>query len=218
MKVLKNILVGFLVSFIGSIPLGYLNIVGFQIYVKLGIANVIWYLIGVLTVEAIVIYFTLVFAKKLAKNEKLLKTIEIFSIFFMLLLAYIFYSQNSSENPQQDYLTEYVAYSPFFIGIILSFFNFIQIPFWTGWNLYLVNRKYIHPEENGKYLYVFGTLIGTFSGMMALILGLNLITQNSESLSKLILSTIIPLVFVAMALYQSFTFYKKYYRSVIIKK
>ena len=103
MKTLKNILVGFLISFIGSIPLGYLNIVGFQIYVKLGLANVIWFLIGVLTVEAIVIYFTLVFAKKLAKNEKLLKTIEIFSIFFMLLLAYIFHSQNSSQDSGQDY-------------------------------------------------------------------------------------------------------------------
>ena len=94
MKAIKNIFVGFLISFIGSIPLGYLNIVGFQIYKKLGMANVIWYLGGVIIVEAIVIYFTLIFANKLANNEILLKKIEIFSIFFMLLLAYIFHSQN----------------------------------------------------------------------------------------------------------------------------
>ncbi|MES2545436.1 MAG: LysE family transporter [Bacteroidota bacterium] len=218
MKSIKNILVGFLISFIGSIPLGYLNIVGFQIYTKLGMANVIWYLLGVLIIEAVVIYFTLIFANRLANNEKLLKKIELFSIFFMLLLAYIFHSQNSSEDSGQDYLTEYVAYSPFFIGIILSFFNFIQIPFWTGWNLYLVNAKYIDPEKNGKYFYVSGTVLGTFSGMLALILGLDLITQDSESISKLVLSTIIPIIFVVMALYQSYTFYKKYYGFEATKK
>jgi len=73
MKALKNVVVGFLVSFIGSIPLGYLNIIGFEIYAKVHLQDLIGYLLGVVIVEAIVIYCTLVFANRLANNIKLIK-------------------------------------------------------------------------------------------------------------------------------------------------
>ncbi len=92
MKILKNIGVGFLVSFLGSIPLGYLNVIGFDIYNHEGIASVVPYLFGVITVEAFVIYFTLIFANQLISNKKLLKIIAGFSVLFMFLLAYIFYA------------------------------------------------------------------------------------------------------------------------------
>jgi hypothetical protein len=71
MQNIKNIFVGFLVSFIGSIPLGYLNVVGFDIYAQKGMQSTIWYLLGVICIEFIVIFFTLIFAKKLAENIQL---------------------------------------------------------------------------------------------------------------------------------------------------
>ena len=211
MKTLKNIAVGFLVSFIGSIPLGFLNIIGYQIYLKYGLHSVIPYLFGVILVEVFVIYFTLIFANQLANNKKLTFYIEIFSILFMFLLAYSFHSQSNSNTSGEDLSQKYVSYSPFIIGVLLSCLNFIQIPFWTGWNLYLINNKMIIIENNTKHYYVIGTLIGTFSGMLALILGLDLITQNSESVSKYVLSVIIPLFFVGMGVFQAYKFYKKYY-------
>lgn len=131
----------------------------------------------------------------------------------MLLLAYSFYSQSNSGGSGEDKLSKYIQYSPFVIGVILSCFNFIQIPFWTAWNLYLINAKYISVEKSLKFFYLLGTLIGTFCGMLALILGLNLITKNSDSLSKLILSRIIPIFFVGMAIFQTFKFYKKYFKA-----
>jgi len=73
MQNLKNIVVGFLVSFIGSIPLGYLNVVGFQLFQKSGLQETILYVLGVTIIEFWVIYFTLIFAKQLAENKKLTK-------------------------------------------------------------------------------------------------------------------------------------------------
>ena len=95
MQNLKNIFVGFIVSFIGSIPLGYLNIVGYEVYKSFGLNETIFYLLGVIIIEFIVIYLTLLFANKLNSNKKLIKFIEAFSIIFMFLLAYIFYSSAS---------------------------------------------------------------------------------------------------------------------------
>jgi threonine/homoserine/homoserine lactone efflux protein len=211
MQTFKNIFVGFLVSFVGSIPLGYLNIVGFQLYQKTNILSVLKYLLGIIFVEVFVIYFTLLFAKRLSENLKLLKIIEIFSIFFMFFLAYLFYNQSNKSISNNDYLSKFISYSPFIIGLILNSLNFIQLPFWTSWNLYLINNNYIYVEKNLKFSYVFGTLIGTFSGMLLLILGLDQITTNSEFLTKAIFSIIIPLFFAGMAIFQIFKYVKKYY-------
>ena len=209
MKALKNIIVGFLVSFVGSIPLGYLNIIGFEIYSKSGIYSLIPYLAGVVCVEVLVIYFTLIFAKKILENKKILKWIEIFSIVFLLVLACTFFFRN--ENNNENLLLKYIAYSPFFIGIILSSLNFIQIPFWIGWNLYLVNEKYIDLDNKLKYIYITGTLFGTFFGMLTFVLFLNYVNANLDD-NKFSISDFIPLLFLGMALFQMFKFWKKYYR------
>src|SRR3954463_5537717 len=132
MKLLKNIGVGFLVSFMGSVPLGYLNVIGYQVYIRNGMHDTIFFLLVVMSVEALVIYFTLISMDKLIKNKKILKWIEGFSVLFMFVIAYVFYASSSATVTQSEILNRYAAYPPYIIGIILSCFNFIQLPFWTG--------------------------------------------------------------------------------------
>jgi len=207
---LKNIAVGFLVSFIGSIPLGYLNVIGFDIYKASGIQPTVFYLLGVVCVEFLVIYVTLIFANKLAKNTKLLKFIEAFSIFFMFVLAFVFYSSSNVDQANKT-LFSTNGTNFFFVGLAYSFFNFIQIPFWLSWNLYLLNGKYIEVSNSRKYFYVFGTIIGTFCGMLVLILSLHYFASNVDFLSKYLMQIIIPLVFLGLGFFQAFKFYRKYY-------
>lgn len=211
MKVLKNIFVGFLVSFLGSIPLGYLNVIGFEVYSRTGMNNLILYLLGVITIEAIVIYCTLLFADKLSRKKKLMKFIDFFSIVFMLVLAYIFYSQSKSEDSSADKVSEYIAYSGYLIGIIFSCLNFMQIPFWLGWNVYVVNAKYITLGKKLNLVYLAGTLIGSFCGILTVVMLLNMVAEGTNAISKYLLSHIIPLFFVGMAVYQAYKFYKKYF-------
>ncbi|MEK8180402.1 hypothetical protein WMW71_08605 [Flavobacterium buctense] len=206
MQNLKNIAVGFLVSFIGSIPLGYLNVVGFQVYEKSGLTPTMLYLLGVIIIEFFVIYFTLIFAKRLAENKKLTKYIEGFSIIFMFLLAYVFYS---SANSKSDFSTGF-NYAPFVLGIVLSCLNFIQIPFWTGWNLWLLNGKYIEISGHRKYVFVLGTIAGTFCGMLTLILALHYFASNVDFVAKYLMQIIIPMVFLGFGIWQGFKFWKKY--------
>lgn len=209
---LKNIFVGFLISFIGSIPLGYLNIVGYEVYKKFGIDETIFYLLGIVSIEFFVIYFTLLFANQLMNNQKLIKFIEGFSVAFMFLLAYIFFSSGNSKATNQSVLEKYVDYSPYVVGVILSCLNFIQIPFWTGWNIYLLNAKYIEVSKTRKYFYIFGTSIGTFTGMLVLILSLNFVTNQTDFLAKYLMKFIIPIVFIGLGTLQGIKFYKKYFK------
>ena len=204
---LKNIAVGFGVSFIGSIPLGYLNVIGFDIYTQNGLLATVYYLLGVVLIEMFVIYFTLIFAKTLAENLKLKKFIQAFSIVFMFLLACGFYSSAHSE---ANFSTTY-NYAPLLLGIVLSSLNFIQIPFWTGWNVWLLNGQYIEVSGGRKYVYVLGTIAGTFCGMLTLILALHYFTSNIDFLSKYLMQLIIPLVFLCLGIYQALQFFRKYF-------
>ena len=212
MTKLKNSIVGFLVSFIGSIPLGYLNIIGFEIKAKLGMKSLVFYLLGVISVEVFVIYFTLLFAKKLVANQKLMKAIDVFGILFLLLLAYSFYSHANQTIESKANLEVYLKYSPFLAGFFLNCLNFLQLPFWTGWNLYLMNGNYISIEKKGKYYYILGTVLGTFLGMLLLVLFLQTLSENTASFSKYIMPIVIPLFFVVLACLQIFKVYKKYLR------
>jgi len=213
-KIFKNILVGFLVSFLGSLPLGYLNIIGFQIYNEKGIQSLIFYLLGVIAVESIVIYFTLIFAQKLNSNRKLLQIIEAFTIVFFFLLAYLFYSQSQRTVSEENYLSVYLTFSAFAVGLICNGLNFMQIPFWLSWNLYVVNANYIDLNKKRQFYYIGGTLIGSFTGIFTIVMVLNYATKSASLLSAYLLSAVIPLFFLGMAVYHLVKYGKKYFVNV----
>ncbi|WP_374174102.1 hypothetical protein [Flavobacterium tructae] len=217
MKRLKNISIGFLVSFIGSIPLGYLNVVGLEIYSKSGLFNLVFFLFGVIFVESFVIYFTLLFARELIDNKKLMKLIDFFAIGFMFVLAFLFYYGFHQAEKSNDKLREYLGYSPFVIGMILNCFNFLQLPFWTSWNLYLLNGKHIVVEKKLKYYYIAGTLIGIFFGMLSLIVVLQTIFEKSNPLSRYVMPVFIPIFFMVLGSIQVFKVYEKYFKSTALE-
>jgi hypothetical protein len=210
MQHLKNILVGFAISFVGSIPLGYLNVVGFDVYNNAGVNSACLYLLGVVFIEFFVILITLLFANKLISNKKLLQFIEAFSVVFMFFLAILFYTNANNTNSSAILSQTTLSLHPLVLGILLSCLNFIQLPFWLSWNLFLLNAKHIEITNEFKYSYLFGTSIGTFSGMLTLILSLSFVTHQTDFLNKYLIQIILPLVFFSFGILQGFKFYKKY--------
>lgn len=212
MKKVQNILVGFLVSFIGSIPLGYLNLTGLEIYEESGLTNLVFFLLGVLSIEVFVIYYTLIFAEQLVQNRTLIKFIDFFGIAFMLFLACLFYANINKKWNFYANANEYMMYSPFVLGMILNCLNFLQIPFWTSWNLYLVNTKYIVVERMLKFYYIAGTFIGIFLGMLSFIIIVRSIFQKNHQFLKIV-PVLIPLFFIVLGGVQAIKVYKKYFKS-----
>ncbi|HSD08546.1 hypothetical protein [Flavobacterium sp.] len=212
MKVFKNIIGGLLVSFVGSLPLSYLNIIGVEVFSKFGINSLVSYLLGVIIIQTVVVYFTVIFANQLVSNKKLMKRIDFLAVFFLLLLAYVFYAYSDQTFKESNYLEQYVQYSPFLIGMVLCGLNFLQIPFWVGWNLYLLNANHIVLVGKLKFHYILGTLLGTFWGMLVAIMLLDSLSQQRFTFSKYIMPIGIPLFFIILAFFQTFKVYKKYIR------
>jgi threonine/homoserine/homoserine lactone efflux protein len=84
---LKIFLTGLLVSFIGSLPLGTLNIAAMQISVSDGITAAMLFSIGSLLVEIIYVRISLVAMDWIRKQEKVLKALEWVTLIIVLGLA-----------------------------------------------------------------------------------------------------------------------------------
>ena len=199
MRILKNLFFGFLVSFLGSLPLGYLNIIGVEVYTNYFLESLIFYLIGVLCIEAVVIYFTIVFANQLITNKKWMKNIDFFAVVFLVGLSFLFFKGASPSIQQSDYIKDYIQYSTFVIGMVLCAFNFLQIPFWVGWNLFLLNANRIDLQGTLKLYYILGTLVGTFFGMLLAIVVLSELSTVDFSFTRYILPVVVPVFFLVLA-------------------
>ena len=213
MRILKNLFFGFLVSFLGSLPLGYLNIIGVEVYTNYFLESLIFYLIGVLCIEAVVIYFTIVFANQLITNKKWMKNIDFFAVVFLVGLSFLFFKGASPSIQQSDYIKEYIQYSTFVIGMVLCAFNFLQIPFWVGWNLFLLNANRIDLQGTLKLYYILGTLVGTFFGMLLAIVVLSELSTVDFSFTRYILPVVVPVFFLVLAALQARKVYIKYIKT-----
>jgi hypothetical protein len=112
---------------------------------------------------------------------------------------------------EQNTLTKYLNYSPFVIGVICNGVNFMQIPFWLSWNLYVINAKYIDTTKKSQPYYVLGTLGGSFIGIFTIVMVLNYAKESTSFVSQHLVSLLIPIFFLVLGFYQVFKFCKKYF-------
>lgn len=198
---------GFAISFIGSIPLGYLNLIGYQIYSTSNFNQLNLYLFGVLCIEAIVIYTTLKLSSKVSMNPKWKNYISIFSFFFLLGIALLTYNSTSNQSNALDKYNSYLTYSAFISGVILSCINVAQVPFWMSWNLYLTNENYIISKDKNGLFYVLGTVLGTYFGMLVIIFSIET-AKNNNYISPTFFSKHIWVIFFILAIFQLFQIFR----------
>lgn len=200
---------GFAISFAGSVPLGYLNLIGYEVLKNGSFQMLIGYLSGVVAIEAVVIAATLAFAKILSSSPGLLKGISWFSIIFLIVLAFVTWTSPEGSTLSQQFSPKgFVA--AVFLGLTLSALNFVQIPFWLGWNLYLESNKTLSADAMSRTAYILSAIAGTFCGMLVLIFSIFKLSGFSSLLRWF--NVVIPLVFLMMAAIQGWKLFQKYYR------
>ncbi|KAF2517564.1 hypothetical protein E0W68_11395 [Flavobacterium salilacus subsp. salilacus] len=205
-------MIGFAISFIGSLPLGYLNIIGYTIFSNYGLTKLIYFLLGIITTEIVVIYFTLTFAEKISENKKLLKTIQQLSILFLFILSITITIQTlKTENTGN--ITNYINNNFYINGLLLNCLNLMQIPFWAGWSIYLMSNNLISTKKYNKIFYLISTLIGTLAGMITFIKALTKLANNI-TLFKNSINYILLLTFITLLIIQVLKYYKIHLKKV----
>src|SRR5258708_40114501 len=86
-KLLRVFLWGLLISFLGSLPLGTLNVAAMQIGIQESIQSAIYFSLGSLLVEMIYVRISLIGVDWIRKQEKLMRLMEWATVLIILALA-----------------------------------------------------------------------------------------------------------------------------------
>lgn len=204
---LKIFFTGLLVSFIGSLPLGTLNIAAMQISVTDGVAAAMLFSAGSLLVEIIYVRISLVAMDWIRKQEKVLKALEWVTVIIVLALAASsFYSAMHPEVKKNIVLSS--SLPKFLLGVVMCAVNPVQIPFWFGWSTVLFTKKILLPRNDHYNAYIIGIGLGTFVGNCIFIFG-GLLIANTINDNQHIMNWIIGGIFLLTALIQLWRIFKK---------
>jgi threonine/homoserine/homoserine lactone efflux protein len=196
----KIFLTGLVVSFIGSLPLGTLNIAAMQISISDGVSAALMFSVGSLLVEIIYVRISLVAIDWIRKQEKLLKILEWVTLAIVTALAAAsFYAATHPEVQDNAVLSSPMP--KILLGMLMCAVNPVQIPFWFGWSTVLFTRKILLPKPSHYNSYIVGIGVGTFIGNCIFIFG-GLLIANKISNNQHILSWIIGGIFAVTAIIQ----------------
>jgi threonine/homoserine/homoserine lactone efflux protein len=196
-----------LVSFLGSLPLGTLNIAAMQISVSSGVTTAMLFSAGSLLVEIIYVRLSLVAMDWIRKQERILKILEWVTLLIVLALAAAsFYAALHPKVHKNVVLDS--ALPKFVLGLVMSAVNPVQIPFWFGWSTVLFTKKVLLPRPDHYNSYIIGIGIGTFIGNCIFIFG-GLLIANKISNNQHILNWVIGGIFAITAIIQLWRILKK---------
>jgi threonine/homoserine/homoserine lactone efflux protein len=170
--------VGMLVSFLGSLPLGTLNVATMQISITDGYKPAIEFAIGTFIVEIFYVRISLVAMDKIRKQEKVLRMLEWITLFIIAALAVASFVAASKNSQHAKNVVLSNGIPRFLLGLIMSALNPVQIPFWFGWSTVLFAKKILLPKNNHYNMYIAGIALGTFLASCVFIFGGQLIAEK----------------------------------------
>src|SRR5258706_2603880 len=204
----KIFFTGMLVSFLGSLPLGTLNVAAMQISVSDGITAAMLFSAGSLLAEIIYVRLSLVAMDWIRKQEKIFRILEWVTLVIVVALAISSFYAAMHPKTSKNVILSNSTLPHFVLGLTMSALNPVQIPFWFGWSTVLFTKKILLPRKDHYNIYIIGIGLGTFFGNCVFIFGGQLIANRISS-NQHILNWVIGGIFAITAVIQIWRMFKK---------
>ncbi len=181
---LRVFLWGMLISFLGTLPMGTLNVTAMQIGIQESIENALLFALGSLTVEMIYVRISLVGIDWVSRQDKLMRAMQWITLAIIIALAVgsIMAALHPSDAAKNVVLQNKLHRT--LLGMFMCAINPVQIPFWFGWSAVLFSKKILQPVSAQYNSYIVGIGIGTLMGNCVFIFGGRFLVkhiQNSEA-------------------------------------
>jgi threonine/homoserine/homoserine lactone efflux protein len=191
---------GLFISFLGALPLGTLNVAAMQISVSDGIAPAIYFSMGALLVEIVYVRVSLVAMDWVRKQKTLFRWLEWITLLIVLALAVSSFIAAADPKVEKNVILSNTVHR-FWLGVMMSAINPVQIPFWFGWSTVLFTKKILLPRNDYYNVYIAGIGTGTFIGNGIFIFGGQLLVEKLNR-NQNVLHWIIGGIFALTALIQ----------------
>jgi threonine/homoserine/homoserine lactone efflux protein len=170
-KIIKVFFWGLLISFLGSLPLGTLNVAAMQIGIQESVPKAIWFSLGSLVVEMMYVRLSLVGIGWVRKQVRLMKIMEWITLVIIVALAAgsFIAAAKGGGNTKNVLLNNHL--NRFLLGMFMCAINPVQIPFWFGWSTVLLTKNILQPVQSQYNMYIVGIGLGTLMGNCVFIFG-----------------------------------------------
>ena len=164
---------GLVISFLGSLPLGTMNIAATNISISEGVHAGWLYATGSMLIEIIIVRAALTAMGWFLRKQKLFWFLELFTTAVIVVMAIGCFVAAYKMTGFSGSLPKIFSLHPFWTGVLLSISNPLHIPFWMGWNTVLINKKILLPSSFYYNFYIMGIAVGTLLGFAVFIYGGN---------------------------------------------
>ncbi len=198
MRLLRLFWLGMMISFVGTLPLGTLNISAMQISVSDGTRPALLFALGALLVEVIYVRLSLVAMNWISGKKKLFRIFEWATVLLIFALAVSSFFAAAHPGVEKNVILSNSVHR-FWLGVMLSAINPLQIPFWFGWSTALYSRNILQRKASQFNVYILGIGLGTLLGNLVFIIGGRFIVDRLNA-SQAAIHYIIGIVFALTAI------------------
>lgn len=191
---------GMIISFLGSLPLGTLNIAAMQISITDGLRPAMYFAVGALIAEIFYVRLSLFAMSWIQKQQRLFRILEWVTLIIIVALAVSSFYAAMNPSVEKNIILSSGIHR-FWLGLGMSALNPVQIPFWFGWSTVLFTKKILMPKTNFYNTYILGIGLGTMLGNCVFIFGGKLAAYQLNT-KQYLLNWIIGGIFTITALLQ----------------
>ena len=192
---------GLMISFLGSLPMGTLNITAMQIGIQESINHALQFSIGSLLVEMVYVRLSLVAINWVRRQEKLMRIMEWITLAIIVALAVGSFIAATKDGGTSKNVMLHNNMNRILLGMFMCAINPVQIPFWFGWSTVLFTKKILRPLRTHYNIYIVGIGLGTLMGNCIFIFGGKWLVQRLHN-SEAYLNWVIGSIFAITAVIQ----------------
>lgn len=161
---------GLVISFLGSLPLGTLNLFTTYISVSEGVYAALVFCYGCILSELIFVRLLVISLNWISQRQRLLKVLEWITIVIIITLAIFSFIAAIKGTPFSSSMPLHISH-PFWSGILLGTLDPTRVPFWFMWSTFLLVNKILIPSNGNYNFYVTGIGLGSLLGFLVFIYG-----------------------------------------------
>jgi len=200
-ELLKVFFIGSLISFLGQLPLGNMNLTATQLSVQESFRNAWKYGLGIVLVEVIYLRLALTGMDWVVEHKQLFMIMGWLTVILFVALGVLAFVMARKQTSAKKGLLLNNKMNRFLLGVVVSGINPAQIPFWFLWSTQLLNSKLLMPTNGQFNLFTAGAGLGSLAGLAIYIHGGKWIITKLKT-SNRGLNIFMGIVFVLAGLFQ----------------
>ena len=187
--------IGFLMNFVGYIPLGNINLTVVKLAINRGIKQVMYFLVAFSLVEFIFTFCIMKFSEWLSGSANFLTILDWVLIAMFLIMGTLTW-KNHQKPPKEDFSKK----DSIKLGVIMGFLNPMQLPFWLIGGTYVISKGWIMTGNTALVIFSIGSALGSFLCLYAFAHFARYI-QSKFSLSSQFINKSIAILLFTLAFY-----------------